>query len=463
MALISESNLTTLTTYLGSAHESLYGGLGTDIDDRDESRNYMNRAKVFVRGGSDTDGVDISVSSSCLVSGNSPADATVSIPDGSRYYINGTLYTASGETTYTFTLVPGSASETIGTGEAYKATIYVDDERNLGVVKTPAFIYYSYTNMANFQYPSAPDNTVELANILITYDMSESPIIESDDITDTRFKTGFLGLEDDDQMAMFTSLNQDEDTLIATTLDFSNYFTRSVNTIRTHVSNFSGGRTFQDYYQYRDFEFTESFRRLYYDVRSTELSQRMAFINYSGAGSTTTVAQLGERYLSEAAQFEIYVPRYDVDGTTAYVIPEFHETTIEVFLVKDISTTLTNSIEAYDSGSIDFGDTSSFSSSGYILMDNEIAQYTSKPDSTSLHISNRGVGSPYGVATHRGGITVYEVEKKSVSITSESQVDAYNDAVSIGTSSDTYIQCAGFDTITGGNSGLAYGVRNIVS
>lgn len=464
MALISESDLSTLTIYLGDAHNVLSGGLGVDIDEKNKSRNYMNRAKVFVRGGADTDGVDLSISSSsCLVLASSPASATVTIPDESRYYLDGTLYTTSGVTSYEFTLVPDSADETLGLGEAYKATVYINADGTLGVSKTPAFIYYSYTNLTNFAYPSAPANTLELAHIIVTYDVSGAPVIEATDITDARFNSGFLGLEDDDQMTMFTSFLQDETTLTTTTLNFSNYFTKSVNALRTHVTSFSGGRTFQKYYQYRDFEFDEDFRVLYYDVRTTELSQRMGFIDYSGVGSVVATAQLGGRFLSTAAQFEVYVPRYGSDGSSAYVIPEFHATTIELYLVKNVSTTLTNAVEAYDNGAISFADTSSFSTSGYILLDNEIAQYTSKPNTTSLYITNRGVGSPYGVATHRAGITVYEVELQTVTISTESQVDEYDDAVSVGTSTDTYIQCAGVGTVTGGNSGLAFGVRNKVS
>jgi len=465
MSLISEADLTTLTTYLGDSHNSLYDGLGVNIDELDKARNYINRSKVFVRGGSDTNGVDISMSSSsCLVSASDPADAMVSIPDSSRYYINDTQHTTSGVTTYTFSLVPGGGVvEKISIGEAYKATVYVDENGVLGAVKTPAFVYYSYSNLSNFHYPDVPDDTVGLANVLITYDVGGTPVISSTQITDVRLISGYLGLEDDDQMQIFVSINQDEDTLIATTLTMGNYYTKSINAIRSHVTGFSGGRTFEGYYQYRDFAFSTYYRILYYMVRTTELSQRMGFVDFSGASSTVNTAQLGGRFLTKAAQFEVYVPRYASDGSTTYSIPQFHACTLEVYLVKNVSTTLTNNIEAYDNGAILFGDTSSFTSSGYILMDNEIAQYTSKPNDTSLYITNRGVGSPYGVATHRSGITVYEVEKKSVSITTASQADVYNDAVSIGTSSNTYIQCAGFGTITGGNAGLAYGVRNKVT
>jgi len=464
MALISEADLTTLTNYLGNSQNQLYGGLGATVNAVDKSRNYMNRAKVFIRGGSDVGGVDVSISSSsCLVSAADPADATVTIPDDSRYYINETLYSTSGVTTYTFNLVSSGAAETISVGEAYKATVYIDADGVMGAVKTPAFVYYSYSNFSSIVYPDAPDEAIPLANVLVKYHVSEFPVIASTDIADARQITGYLGLEDDDQMAMFTSFNQDEDTLLTTTLNFSNYYTRSINALRSHVAVFSGGLTFERYYQSRDFTFSQYFRTLYRQSKSKELSCRMGFLDFSGASSAVATSQLGGRFLATAAQFEVYVPRYGSDESTPYTIPAFSAVSFDVYLVKNVLTTFTNDIEAYDNAAISFGSTSSFSSSGYILMDNEIAQYTSKPSTTSLYVTNRGVGSPYGVATHRAGITVYEVEKQSVSITTEAQIDAYDDSVTIATTSDTYIQCAGFGNIVGGNSGLALGVRNVVS
>lgn len=470
MALISESNLETLTDYLGNAHNQLYSGLGNNVDDIDSSRNYMTRGKVFVRGGSDTDGVDISEStSSCLVSADSPNSNQINIPNGSRWYINGTVYEASSEITYDFNN-EDSVPEGLGTSEAYRATLYIDSSETIGAVKTPKFVYHSYADYSSFNYPSVPEGTVEIGRVLVRHQPGTDPIIASSDITDSRQISGYIGLEDDDQMAMFTSLNSDENRLISTTLNFSSYFTSSVNSIVSHVnSTKSISGTFENYYQYRDFEFSQYFRKLYYMIRSTELSQRMGFLTFTGSGavdSDESDSLMGSaRKLSSAAQFEVYVPRYQYDGSSAYSpIITTSSVSFDVYLVKNINTTLEEDMTAsYDVVTIDATDTSSFSSSGYLLIGSEVMSYSSKTD-TTFTISARGLGTVGSIPTiHYSDADIYEVEKQSVSITDSTSIDAYNDSISIATSSDTYIQCAAIDNISGGANGLLLGVRNKVT
>ena len=468
MALISEANLTTLTDYLGNSHNSLYGGLGTNVYEADKGRNYINRGKVFVRGGSDVDGVDISFSvNSCLVSASAIPDADVSIPDESRYYIDNVLYTTSGVESYIFTLIDGCRLAPMSTGEAYRATVYIDTDGNLGAEKTCSFIYHSYCDYTSFNYPSVPAGTVEVANVLVRYG-ALAPTIQSTDITDSRHISGYLGLEDDDQMALFTSLNSDEDKLIATTLNFVSYYRSSVNSIRSHVVGFSGGLTFEAYYASRDYAFSENYRNLYKDIRSLELSQRMGFLSFSGVGSATGTSMLGDnRKLETAAQFEVYVPRYQSDGSTSYTIPVAWASTsasFDVYLVTSTTTTLTEPLPAsLAATNIVVGSSASFSDSGYLIIDNELMAYSSKPDSTHIQLSARGIQQTGSIVRHGARSDIYEVEKQTVTVQA-SQTDTYNEAVAIGTSSNTYIQCAGISsTISGGVTDLMLGVRNKVS
>jgi len=469
MALISESNLKTLTDYLGNSHNQLYSGLGNSVDDIDSSKNYMARGKVFIRGGSDTDGVDISEgTSSCLVSPTTPNSNQVTIPSWSRWYINGTVIETSSELTYDFNN-EDSVPEGLGTSQAYRATLYVDSNQTIGAVKTPKFVYHSYADYSDINYPSVPDGTIEIGRVLVRHQDGVDPIIASSDITDSRQISGYRGLEDDDQMVMFTSFNSDENKLIATTLNFSSYFTSSVSAVVSHVnSTKSVSGTFEYYYQYRDFEFSQYFRKLYYMVRSTELSQRMGFLTFTGPGavdSSESDPLMGDaRKLNTAAQFEVYVPRYQYDGSSAYSpIVTTSSVGFDVYLVKNITAALGEDMEAsYDVVTIDADDTSSFSSSGYLLIDSEVMSYSSSTD-TSFTISARGLGTIGSNPTaHYADADIYQVEKKSVSITDSTLIEAYNDSVAIATSSDTYIQCAAIDNISGGANGVLLGIRNKV-
>jgi hypothetical protein len=204
-------------------------------------------------------------------------------------------------------------------------------------------------------------------------------------------------------------------------------------------------------------------------VRSLELSQRMGFLTFTGAATVdsdeSAVLMGNARKLSTAAQFEVYVPRYQYDGSSAYTpIVTTSSVSFDVYLVKNVAAVLAEDMSAsYDAVSIDVDDTSSFSSSGYLLIDSEVMSYSSTT-ATTFTISARVLGTVGSNPTaHYADANVYEVEKQSVSITDSTSIDAYNDSVDIATSSDTYIQCAGVNNIVGGVSGVLLGIRNKVT
>lgn len=348
LKVITTDLLSTIETALGNAYSALTDGVG-NIEDSSSSLYDITKAKLIVRGGTDSEfSVKGSISTSPPII--PPAEALgfdVTVP-GTSVYFGGEEKTVPTTTVSVWNDVANTPSPE--DGYFYGVYLYAFDEStpaadsvtvqvvpSVSAVTPVVSLIKSATERPslaelfppNYKPYDVPTTAVLLAKIVVG-----TLGVASTDILYDETKVGFYESTNDDDVveSLFSQLNSVEDSIAAT--NFSEEFSGALTALDTHTKNRTGV-SFKDYWKSQDYIFTDNFRKLWSSAKNQELSTKMALVYPAGGDSNNTYSPIGAY---KPTVIEAVLPDYTSTGITLSAIL-YNEATYSTVLRKQASIT----------------------------------------------------------------------------------------------------------------------------
>lgn len=278
MSVLTATVMTRLETLYGQAYNKLRTALGDNIDTPNSVKQYVNDAKNAIRGGIDREfGVKTAADLITGVSGTN-----VAVAPGVCYFGGSAVNITA---TFVATISANDRGNVaLGADQGYSFVVGLQD---VGTSNTPTTaVYKSYNapfalaDIANFNtlyvpYPTSSDfipmyRGVKQTDTTVTALEDMRPIVYTDPPND-----------DDYIRYAFTGLNTSEDSLLSKS--FVSDFRSGLGGIVGAVEN-TQSLNFKNYWKSQDYQFTDNFRKLYYDTYSINLYTKLVSVSPAAGG-----------------------------------------------------------------------------------------------------------------------------------------------------------------------------------
>jgi hypothetical protein len=290
MAVFTEAAMRYLETCIGQAYNALQAGIGNNVDNSNSALQAINAAKCYIRGGADRQfGVKTATGLRVLPNKDTP-QRTVFILPGTAYFGG-----IAKSVTATITVnIPVEDMFGVGITEildeaAIPVTITLKDTQS-----NPTYgLYRGMIHMLPYEalptthitFPKIPSEEVPLAYLVHRANGSGYTGVATTDIIDIRNIIYYDPQNDDDYLRYtFTGLDDCENDLLSSTP--KDKINKAITAVVNEVTN-TQPLPFKTYWKQKNFQFSESFRKAYWEVKGEELSFNNAILNQTGIASHT--------------------------------------------------------------------------------------------------------------------------------------------------------------------------------